>query len=145
MFLWIHNNWAEFSMHQKDHQITSDVSVRFHLVLCLFSIDVFWIGLRSRLTLSWMAVKTINTKVIRRSMLNHVLYYHFSEKQLWKTLFNFWFQLFFDICFVDEFVVRCQRLAATHHFVKTNNKCQKKEVQIESGITFSIVVFRKNG
>ena len=34
-----------------------------------------------RLTLSFMAVEMVNTKVIRRLMLNHVLNCHFSEKQ----------------------------------------------------------------
>ena len=145
MFLWIHNNWAEFSMHQKDHQITSDVSVRFHLVLCLFSIDVFWIGLRSRLTLSWMAVKTINTKVIRRFMLNHVLYYHFSEKQPWKTLFHFQFGLlFFDICCLFWQNGAWPPVVGAWRRTRQQNKCQKK-VEIKSWITFSMVVFWENG
>ena len=36
-----------------------------------------------------MAVKTINMKVIHCSILNHILSYHFSEKQFLKKLFNF--------------------------------------------------------
>ena len=35
--------------------------------------DWVWI----RMTHTLMAVKTLNTKVIRRSILNHILFYHF--------------------------------------------------------------------
>ena len=43
-----------------------------------------------------MAVKTINTKVIRRFMLNHVLNHHFSEKQPSKKLHIQLFKIFFQ-------------------------------------------------
>ena len=40
----------------------------------------------TRITLESMAVETNNTKNISNFMLNHVLYYHFSEKQPSKKL-----------------------------------------------------------
>ena len=51
---------------------------------------------------------------------------------------------FFLLTVVDEFVVRRRQPAPTHHFVKTNNKCQKKKVQIKSWITSLGIVFQKN-
>ena len=48
-----------------------------------------------------------------------------------KSYSTFNFDFFLLTFVVDEFVFRRRRPAPTHHFIKTNNKCQKKKVQIK--------------
>ena len=64
-----------------------------------------------RLTTCWMAVKTINTKVICCFMLNHILYYHFSEKTTMENviqLFKIFFQGLFGQCHILGFMPTAQ-------------------------------------
>ena len=59
--------------------------------------------------------------------------------QLLIWTFNFWH---FVVCF-DSLVVVASSSAPEAELITT--KCQKNKVQIESWITFSIIVFQKNG
>ena len=58
-----------------------------------------------------MEVKMINTKVIHRLMLNHVLHYHFSEKQLPRFIFNF-LRYFFRACMASALCSRSYKIYA---------------------------------
>ena len=80
-----------------------------------------------------MAVKMLNTKVIHRSIMNHILLNHFSEKQLWKTLFHFQFGLLFltfVVCF-DKMVRGRRSLAPDDELVNKTNVKKKFKLKVE--------------
>ena len=112
-----------------------------------FGLDFFKFSdpLWGRLTPSWMAVKTINTKVIRRFMLNLVLYYHFSEKQLPRLIFNF-LRYFVMACLAIRLPCRWLKAPVPKVWFDWCGTCQKCwKSCIKSWTTFLMVVFQKNG
>ena len=62
--------------------------------------------IRVTMTRTCFASENVNTKVICRSIVNHVLLYHFPKITCWKKFFHFKFGLLlFDIC------VCCDKMA----------------------------------
>ena len=99
----------------------------------------------SRITRTWISVETNETKLIRRLSLNHICFNHFPKKVCWKKFFHFQFGLlFFDICCLFWQNGAWPPVVGAWRRTRQQNKCQKK-VEIKSWITFSMVVFRKNG